>query len=287
VEHLHSEHKTRETIVTAFRTTARISLASLAFVFGANLAAAKDKTPAKPDPKQHAAPAAKHAAPSVQPHTPPSSTEKRQHKPLHEAKPPVAAQVQGHKLDKAKKPNGWKWGETQTDKVKDAARSAPEVNKQDGFTYQKIESVKSPRDAASGQATGKTTPPTANKPGNIPAVGMTKGTATVKPGVSVTKPTVRNDSGTRTGGSLVVNGIANIATGVGKFMSGKPDDAFKLWDHGIKQVQTGSNGDPADNGPKLNPDEKTEGEGKGEGEGEGGGSSGSGTGSGSGSGSGK
>ena len=265
--------------MTTFRTTASISLAAVALVFGANFAAAKDKTPAKPDVKPHAAPAAKHAAPAVQPHTPPSSTEKRQHEPLQLAKPPVAYQsgghggsnVQGHKLDDAKKPNGFSFGPSKESNVKDAAKIAPEAKKPDGFTYQKIESVKSPRDAASGQATGKTTPPTANKSGSVPTVNAAKGTATLKPGVSLTKPTVRNDAGTRTGGSLFAQGIFDCVKGGFQMLTGNTKEGMKTIDGGITALDKGTNGDPSDNGPKLNPDEgEGEEEEEEEGEGEGG-----------------
>ncbi len=266
--------------MTTFRTTARISLAALALGFGANFAAAKDKTPAKPDVKPHAAPAAKHAAPAVEPHTPPRSTEKRRHEPLQQAKPPVAYQqgghggsdVNGHKPEDAKKPNGFSSGASNPSTVKGAAKIAPDAKKPESFTYQKIESVKSPRDAASGQATGKTTPPTANKSGNVPAADAAKGaaTATVKPGVSVTKPTVRNDSGTRSGVSLVGSGLIDIAKGLKDVVSGNTENGFKKIAEGAKRVQTGSNGDPADNGKPLN-GEGGEGEGGGEGgEGDGG-----------------
>lgn len=60
--------------MTTFRTTARISLAALALVFGANFATANDKTPAKP----------------------PVAYQSGGH---------GGSNVQGHKLDDAKKPS--------------------------------------------------------------------------------------------------------------------------------------------------------------------------------------
>jgi hypothetical protein len=48
-------------------------------------------------------------------------------------------------------------------------------------------------------------------------------------------------------------------------LKGKVDEGFEQAGHGIKQVKTGSNGDPADNGPKLGGNDKTEGDNKGEG----------------------
>ncbi len=85
-------------------------------------------------------------------------------------------------------------------------------------------------------------------------------------------PVAANDSGTRTGGSLVGEGLIDIAKGIGKTLKGNTHEGFKLVDGGIRKTQTGSNGDPADNGPKLS-DEGRDGKNQG---GNGGGSEGEG-----------
>jgi len=177
-----------------------------------------------------------------------------------------------------------------------ATKIAPEVNKPNGYTYQKIESVKSPRDVATGYSAAKTQAPgfkpvdpkvvesvksprdastglpsakrqaTRSKSGNVPAVEAATG---VKPGFSLGKPTAYNDSGTRSGGSLVASGIIDMGKGLKAIATGNTESGFKLFAQGAKRVQTGSNGDPADNGKPLSggKGEGTQGEGGGEGEG--------------------
>jgi len=127
-----------------------------------------------------------------------------------------------------------------------------------------VEAVKSPRDVASGQATGKrqhqqlaVDPKTKLnnvKPGTA--------TATLKPGVG--QPvTALNDAGTRPGGSLAGQGAIDMLKGIKKIATGNTEGGFKLFDHGSKTFLAGVDGDPSNNGPKLN-DDKKGGKGKGE-----------------------
>jgi uncharacterized membrane protein YgcG len=88
---------------------------------------------------------------------------------------------------------------------------------------------------------------------------------------------VQNDAGTRSGTSLTGEGVIDIAKGFFQVISPKGDThkGLKTIAEGARKVQTGTNGDPADNGDKL-----TE-EGKGGGENNGGNNNNNGSGGGS------
>jgi hypothetical protein len=239
-----------------FRTTARVGLAALSISLGATLATAADKKPIKP------------AAPPVvkKPNgwSFPASTGWS----LGASNPTSANKPHTPANDAAKKPNGFSWGLAQT-----------------GVTNKA-------RDAASGLATGRTQQPDQSRtkaPSNLGdtgthEVGHVKNPKldlkNVKPVNSGGGVSAQNDTGTRSGGSLTGEGLIDIAKGIGKVISpkGNTHDGFKTIAEGAKKVQTGTNGDPADNGDKLTEEGKGGDNNGGSGGGSNGGSSGGGSG---------
>lgn len=132
-----------------------------------------------------------------------------------------------------------------------------------------VEAVKSPRDVASGQASGKRQhqPLAIDPKTKLNDVKPVLNTAIVKPGAG--QPvTANNDAGTRNGGSLVLQGGIDIVKGLKQMATGNTEGGMKLVNSGGKAISKGTDGDPSNNGPKLN-DEKG---GKGEEGGEEGGS---------------
>jgi hypothetical protein len=224
--------------MTKIRTATRLLLAALTVGLGASFATAKDKTPAKPHAapaaKPHAAPAAKHEAPKVQSH------------------------------QDLKNPNNFSFGAQPTKGVKKDAKVTPEGKKPQKL---KIEGID-----GESRAPRKTNPALATNSGNVPPV---EATATAKP-MNLRSNTAgaqsRNDAGTRSGGSLVLSGAFDVVKGVKDILTGNTEGGFKKVAEGAKRIQTGTNGDPKDNGKPLNEGEGGEGgESGGEGGNEGGG----------------
>lgn len=217
------------------RTTARLTLAALSVGLGATLAQAADKKPIKPA----APPAAR-----VQGHA--------TGKPIQ---PPTVAKPHAPPID-AKKPNNWSLGASNP-----TVKPARDLDGQSAGT----ERTKQPTGQAVSEAgplwhgwevTGRT------KPANLGDTATHEVGHVKRPRIDPknAKPisgggvAALNDAGTRGGAGLALEGVIDVVKGIGQVLSpkGKTHEGMGKIAGGAKKVQTGTNGDPADNGPKLN-----------------------------------
>lgn len=239
--------------MTTLRTAARLTLAALTLGLGATLAPAADKKAIKPT-KPNA-------------HPPAQSADKRQHLPLV---PPTGTAPRKPALDAARKPN-----DVEEMKFHPSLKPTTDITKKPTRgaidDWETPLGVKAARDSASGLPTGRTQQPNQGRPTvAAPKVEMKN----VKP-VNTGGVAVQNDAGTRSGASLAGEGVIDIAKGFFQVISPKGDThkGLKTIAEGAKKVQTGTNGDPGDNGDKLTEEGKGDGEGSGGNNNNGGGSS--------------